>query len=151
MDAWNWIFGIFHFHSTPGDTHPLPLPLICLCAGSVKLTRTSSYTFLGFLDYSNAYLSHNVHTFKQHWLELCDLNDGLWLLSTNRPSISISPHLLNLALYIPAFFSRFLSSPAPLPLNITKFVFARSSFCFLTPSTILYTYISFFSPPNLQY
>lgn len=104
MDTWNWIFGIFHFHSTPGDIHPLPLPLICLCTGSVNLTRTSSYTFLGFLDYSNAYLSHNIHTFKQHRLELCDLNDGLWPLSTNRPSISISPHLLNRALYTPAFF-----------------------------------------------
>lgn len=146
MDTWNWIFGIFHFHSTPGDIHPLPLPLICLCTGSVNLTRTSSYTFLGFLDYSNAYLSHNIHTFKQHRLELCDLNDGLWPLSTNRPSISISPHLLNRALYTPAFF--LVSFP---PLRLCRLISPNSRslvHLFLFPYTLnhlVYLHIIFFS------
>jgi len=82
---------------------------------------------------------HITYTFKQHWLELCALNDGLWL----------SPRT-NLLLAYPFIYStstlyfRFLVFFPPLLISPSSCSLVNPS-CFLKPPNILYTYVSFFS------
>ena len=119
-----------------------------MCTDSVNSTLHPSFFSLdsptSFIDY----LSHNIHTFGRHLLELCGLNDDLWLLSPTDPH----EHILSFihpTLYAPASLF-FLSNLSSRP-DIAKFMFTCLPLCFpYIPSYPAYLHIISYSQPTIQ-